>query len=92
MYIHTGGGLRRAVKVRNGDELANWSLGEFQPMPTSASIYANPANQLLVRELTDANFWNIFFDRNKVLVVDFWATWCPPCNDVAKVMVDVAKR
>jgi thioredoxin 1 len=61
-------------------------------MPTAAGIYADPANRLLVRELTDANFSNIFYDRNKVMVVDFWATWCPPCNDVAKVMVDVAKR
>jgi thioredoxin 1 len=60
-------------------------------MPTSTSIYQDPANQRLVRELTDANFWNIFYDRNKVLVVDFWATWCPPCNGVAQVMVDVAK-
>lgn len=75
--------------MRSGER--NW-LGEFQPMPTATSIYADPANQLLVRELTDANFWNIFLEKNKVLVVDFWATWCPPCNDVAKVMVDVAKR
>lgn len=70
--------------------LGQFGLGQFAPMPTSASIYA--ANQNLVRELTDANFWNIFKDRNKVIVVDFWATWCPPCHGVAQVMVDVAKR
>jgi thioredoxin 1 len=58
-------------------------------MPTAQDIYAG---QSVVRELTDANFWNIFYDRNKVMVVDFWATWCPPCNDVAAVMVKVANR
>ena len=49
-------------------------------------------NQTKVRELTDANFWNIFYDRNKVVVVDFWAKWCRPCDDVAKVMVSLANR
>jgi thioredoxin 1 len=92
MYIQTSEGLGQNVILGNGDERIKWSLGEFQPMPTAAGIYADPANRLLVRELTDANFWNIFSDRNKVLVVDFWATWCPPCNDVANVMVKVAKR
>jgi len=65
-------------------------LGEWQTMPTAADIYA--ANPRLVRELKDANFWNIFYDQNKVVVVDFWATWCPPCNDAAKTIVEVAKK
>ncbi len=63
------------------------AFSEFQPMPTAQDIYAG---QNVVRELTDANFSNIFYDRNKVMVVDFWATWCPPCNDVAATMVKVA--
>lgn len=57
-------------------------------------VYAEETynNNPQVRPLTDANFWNIFYDRNKVMVVDFWATWCRPCDDVAKVMVSLAKR
>jgi thiol-disulfide isomerase/thioredoxin len=50
------------------------------------------ANQSWVRPLTDANFWNIFYDRNKVIVVDFWADWCRPCDSVAEVMVKIAKQ
>ena len=58
-------------------------------MRTAGQIYAS---QSKVRELTDANFWNIFYDRDKVVVVDFWATSCPSCKDVAEVMVKVADR
>jgi thiol-disulfide isomerase/thioredoxin len=64
-------------------------LNDFAPVRTAAQIYAA---QSKVRELTDANFWNIFYDRDKVVVVHFWARSCPACNNVAEVMVKVADR
>jgi len=30
--------------------------------------------------------------RGKVLVVDFWATWCPPCQDETPHLVQIAKE
>ncbi len=54
---------------------------------TAAQIYAS---QPKIRELTDANFWNIFYELNKVLIVSFWASSCAPCTDVAEAMVKVA--
>jgi thiol-disulfide isomerase/thioredoxin len=56
---------------------------------TVAQIYAS---QPKIRELTDANFWNIFYDSNKVLVVSFWANSCATCNDVAETLIKVAER
>lgn len=50
------------------------------------------ANKKLVRPLTDANFPIVFHHRSKVLVIEFWAKWCRPCDSVAKTMVSLAKR
>ena len=30
--------------------------------------------------------------RGKVVVVDFWATWCPPCVKQAPALADLSKR
>ena len=38
--------------------------------------------------LTDKNFQ--YQIRNKVVLVDFWASWCAPCRMMAPVLNDVA--
>ena len=62
-------------------------LGE--PERRSSQTYAG---QSKVAELTDANFWNIFADRNTIAVVAFWADWCRPCDRVASIMTSIADR
>ena len=40
--------------------------------------------------LTDGNFQQQ--TKNKVVLVDFWATWCAPCRMMAPVLNDVASQ
>ncbi|HAH22772.1 MAG TPA: thioredoxin [Prolixibacteraceae bacterium] len=48
------------------------------------------ADHAKVITLTDQNFH--LQTKNKVVLVDFWATWCAPCRMMAPVLNDVASE
>ncbi|MCK9311807.1 MAG: thioredoxin [Candidatus Pacebacteria bacterium] len=42
-------------------------------------------------DLTDKNFEETILKADKPVVVDFWATWCPPCKKLGPVLEKVAE-
>ena len=43
-------------------------------------------------KLNDANFKEEVLESDLPVLVDFWATWCPPCQIVAPVIEEIAKE
>ncbi|MDD2678928.1 MAG: thioredoxin [Candidatus Nanoarchaeia archaeon] len=44
--------------------------------------------------VTDQNFKEEVLEKSKKIpvLVDFWATWCPPCNMLSPIIEEIAKE
>ena len=50
-----------------------------------------PAPPFLLRDL-DGNIISTASWHSKVVLLNFWATWCPPCREEIPVLIDLAKK
>ncbi len=59
-------------------------------MASSATPNVTQAEEELVVHATDSDFDAIIKDGN--VVVDFWAAWCGPCQRIAPMVEELAKK
>jgi thioredoxin 1 len=43
-------------------------------------------------EVTDSNFATTISAASTPVLVDFWATWCPPCRMIAPILEEIASE
>jgi thioredoxin 1 len=46
----------------------------------------------IIRQLTESNFESEVINSDKPVLVDFWAPWCGPCQDVAPEIDKLAEE
>lgn len=63
-------------------------LGAFFPSIIQASDPQKNKEQQRIITLTDFNFEQQI--KNRVVLVDFWASWCGPCRMMSPVLQDVS--
>jgi thioredoxin 1 len=41
-------------------------------------------------QVTDATFEQVVIESDQPILVDFWATWCPPCRQLDPILDEIA--
>lgn len=57
-----------------------------------SALNGKPAPAFTVEQVLNADSFDLAKQKGKVVVMDFWATWCPPCRMVIPELVELQKK
>ncbi len=58
----------------------------------SALIFASAASSYTVQEINDLKAFSEFIKNNDTVIVDVYASWCPPCKRIAPIFAKLSEK
>ncbi|MFV0390942.1 MAG: thioredoxin [Paludibacteraceae bacterium] len=73
-----------------GTEKVQTTTSDSNVVATTIHITTDEFKRLVMNYEENPSSWQYLGD--KPAIIDFWATWCPPCKAIAPVLDDLAKE
>ncbi len=88
---HIGLVIVFVLGLLGGNAVINFQTSNDQPLITASSALNNEMSEFTLPDL-DGVKHNIKEWQGKVIVLNFWATWCPPCQKETPLFVDLQEE